>query len=164
MPKETKARKKETPNVGLEAAKRAAKARNSSNINKIMEKTMTNTKPNFEKLGSDAAAQGKEGFDAFVKTSTLLAKGTEDIFKTYIALAQTSAEKSAEGVKALLGCKTIYELTETQNKLAQDSFESYVSNVTNLSELTMKVATDSFEPLNATITKTVKKATESVAA
>ena len=155
---------KTIPGVGLEAAKKAAKASKAMNINQIMEKTMTVTKPNFEKISNDAAANGKDQLDAMMKTGTLLAKGTEEIFKSYFAFAQSSAEKNAAGVKVLMGCKTITELTEAQNKLAHDSFESYVSGVTKLSELAVKVATDSFEPLNASITKTVKKATDSVAA
>lgn len=164
MPQAKKKKKNSQP-VGLDAARNAAKKKKASNINKIVENDIMNaTKPNFEKISSDAVANGKDHMEALMKTSDLLAKGGEELFKSYVAFAQSAAEKSNEGLKSLMGCKTINELTEAQNKLAQDSIETYVKGVTKLSELTVKVATDSFEPLTAQITKTVKKATEAVAA
>lgn len=167
-------KKHQVPEVGLKAAKRAAQEKKQEriqakpiiqNLNQITEdKIMTATKPNFEKLTSDAAASSKEHMDAFVKTGTLLSKGSEELVKTYIGLVQTSAEKSAEAMKALMSCKTLNEFTETQNKLAQDSFETYMSGVTKLSEMTVKLANTSFEPMNSQFTKTMKKASDSAAA
>lgn len=81
-----------------------------------------------------------------------------------MTLAQDSAEKSAAAVKTLLGCKTLNELTEVQNKLAQESLDGFITSATKLSELSVKVATESFEPLNAQLSKTIKKASEAVAA
>ncbi len=159
------------PAVGLDAAKKAARAKahaaagndiEKKNLTQIEENTMT--KANFEKLTADTATLGKEQMDAFMKSGNLFLKGSEDILKTYMTLAQDSAEKSAAAVKTLLGCKTLNELTEAQNKLAQDSLDGFITSATKLSELSVKVATDSFEPLNAQLSKTIKKATEAVAA
>ncbi|MDB5491950.1 MAG: phasin family domain protein [Micavibrio sp.] len=160
--------KSEIPEVGLKAARLAAKAKKEvSPVHKTSETTedkdMT-SKPNFEKLTSDAAASSKEHMDAFVQSGTLLTKGSEELMKTYFGLMQNSAEKSAEAVKALMACKTLNELTETQNKLAQDSFETYMTGVTKLSELTVKLANSSLEPINAQFTKSMKKASEHAAA
>lgn len=155
--------KSEIPEVGLKAAKQAARAKQLNRRNENTEDKKMTTKANFEKLTSDAAASSKEHLDAFVKCGTLLTKGSEELVKTYIGLVQTSAEKSAEGVKALMACKTINELTETQNKLAQENFETYMSGVTKLSEMTVKLANTSFEPINTQITKTMKKASEHAA-
>ncbi|MGZ9109000.1 MAG: phasin family protein [Micavibrio sp.] len=161
------------PAVGLEAAKKAARAKahpapvkeiKKAALTQIEEKTMTNTKANFEKLTTDTATLNKEQMDAFTKSSTLFMKGSEDILKTYMALAQESVEKSSAAVKTLLGCKTLNELTEVQNKLAQESFDGFVTGATKLSEMSVKIATESFEPLNAQLSKTIKKATEAAAA
>ena len=122
------------------------------------------SKPNFEKLTSDAAASSKEHLDALAKSGALLSKGSEELIKTYIGLVQNSAEKSSEAVKSLMACKTLNELTETQNKLAQDSFETFMSGFTKLSELTVKLANTSLEPINTQFTKSMKKASEAAAA
>jgi phasin family protein len=159
--------KSEIPEVGLRAAKMAARAKKTNSVYRATETTedkeMT-SQPNFEKLTSDAAASSKEHMDAFVKSGTLLSKGSEELMKTYIGLVQNSAEKSSEAVKSLMACKTLNELTETQNKLAQDSFETFMSGFTKLSELTVKLANTSLEPINAQFTKSMKKASEAAAA
>jgi phasin family protein len=126
--------------------------------------TTTAKKPDFEKLASDSAAFGKEQMDAYTKAAKALAKGGEELFRTYVALSQETAEKNAAALKALMGCKTLNELTEAQSKLAQESLEGAISNVTKLSELSVRIATESFEPINAQVTKAMKKVSESMAA
>lgn len=124
-----------------------------------MESTMTTAKKaDFEKITTDAAAQGKDHFDAYSKAANLWAKGSEEWIKTYVALTQESAEKTAAGFKAMLACKTLNELTEAQSKLAQSSVEGMIANATKLSELGTKVATESLEPINAQYAKAMKKA------
>lgn len=167
--------KVEIPAVGLKAARSAAKAASKPAVTTLKTKeksvktekpvsqpqketTMTDTKQKFEKLTSDATSMGQEQVEAIVQSSTLFFKGAEDIMKTYTALAQEAAQKNAEAVQTLMGCKTLNELTETQNKLAKDSFEGFIAQATKLSELSLKVAKESFEPINAQVTKTVKRA------
>jgi phasin family protein len=172
------AAKVEIPAVGLKAARSAAKAQ-ADIVLKVKEKsvktektvtqsqpeklkketTMTDAKQKFEKLTSDATTLGQENVEAIVQSSTLFFKGAEDILKTYTTLAQEAAQKNAEGLQSLLGCKTLNELTETQNKLAKDSFEGFIAQATKLSELSLKVAKESLEPINAQVNKTVKRAT-----
>ena len=172
------AAKVEIPAVGLKVARSAAKAQ-ADIVLKVKEKsvktekpvtqsqpeklkkdtTMTDTKQKFEKLTADATSMGQEQVEAIVQSSTLFFKGAEDFLKTYTALAQETAQKNAEGLQTLMGCKTLNELTETQNKLAKDSFEGFIAQATKLSELSLKVAKESFEPINAQVTKTVKRAT-----
>lgn len=123
----------------------------------------TAKKPDFEKMSADTAAFGKDQMDAYTKAAAVWARGSEEIFKACVELTQQTAEKNAEAIKSLMGCKTLNELTETQTKLAQSNIEGMIANATKLSELSVKVATDSFEPLNAQYSKTAKKATSAAA-
>jgi phasin family protein len=166
------------PAVGLKAAREAAKAahKTTDTVLNTLEKSvktapapqmkttpketiMTDTKQKFEKMTADAATLGQEQVEAIVQSSTLFFKGAEDFFKTYTALAQETAQKNAEGLQTLMGCKTLNELTETQNQLAKDSFEGFIAQATKLSELSLKVAKESLEPINAQVTKTMQRAT-----
>ena len=173
----------EIPAVGLRAARDAAKAAhkatdrkiNDTALNKLeknvqtkpaivpqklpKETMMNDTTQKFEKLTADAATLGQEQVEAIVQSSTLFFKGAEDIMKACSSLAQEAAQKNAEGLQTLFGCKTLNELTETQNKLAKDSFEGFIAQATKLSELSLKVAKESLEPINAQVAKTVKRAT-----
>lgn len=129
-----------------------------------MEMMMTKSKEQIEKLSNDAAAYGKESMDAWMKSGNIFMKGYEDLFKTYMNIAQKSAEKNGEAVKTLMACKTVSEYAEVQNRLAQQGFDDFMTGATKISELGIKLATDGFAPINDQLTKTMKKAGESVAA
>lgn len=125
---------------------------------------MTSSKAQYEKITNEAASSGKEGVEAILKSTNIWMKGTEDIMKTYMSLAQETAAKNSEAIKTLLGCKNLNELTEAQNKLAQQSFDGFMAGATKLSELTVKLTTEALEPINDQVSKTMRKATDSVAA
>lgn len=130
------------------------------------EKTTMSTakKTDFEKTANDAAAFGKEQMEAYAKVTSAMAKGSEELLKACITLSQEAAEKNAAAVKALMACKTLNELTETQGKLVQEGVEGMISSMTKLSELGVKIASESLEPINAQYSKAMKKAGESMAA
>lgn len=133
-------------------------------IFKSMEKAMTQSKAQYEKLTNDAASAGKENVEAILKSTNIWMKGTEDLFKTYMNLAQDTAAKNSEAFKTLLACKNLNELTEVQNKLAQESFDGFMAGATKISELSVKLATDALEPINDQVSKSIRKATDAVAA
>ena len=129
-----------------------------------MEKIMSNSKDKFEKIKSDATQSSRQGMEACVKSGTVMAQGMEQYFKTAIALVQSSAERQGEAFKQLLACKTLNEVTETQNRIAQENFEEMMQAATKLSEISIKIATEVFEPITEELNKNVKKATEAMAA
>lgn len=118
----------------------------------------------FEKLTQDSAALGQDQVEAVTKSAAILSKGLEDIMKTCMEIAQEAGEKSASATKTVMACKTLNEWTEVQTKLAQSSFDNFLSNATKLSEMSVKVCTDCFAPINDQVGKAMKKATDSVAA
>lgn len=155
----TKKSKSITKPAKAVSAQRSAPAKASSNSNvKKVEFRIMNTNKQFEKFTQDAANIGQEQVEALVKSSTILAKGMEDIVKTCMDIAQASGEKTQEAAKAMMACKTLNEFTEAQSKLAQASFDEFMTTATKLSELSIKVATESLEPINDQVGKAMKKA------
>ncbi len=118
----------------------------------------------FDKFAKEANDLGAQYTDAYTKSSSILMKGCEEIFGAVISMAQKSAEKQAKFAKEAMSSKTINELAEVQSKIAQANFDDFVAGATKISELSTKIITDSSEPVNAQITKSIKKASESVAA
>ena len=118
---------------------------------------MTNTFQ-FDQFTQDAANQSRENVEAFVKSGTIFAKGFEDIIKTAASLTQTATERQAEYAKQLMGVKTLNEFAETQNKIAQSSFDQFMQGATQLSEMSVKLLSETSEPLNAQMSKAMKKA------
>ncbi len=155
------AAKKTRPKVKKAAAETAAQIQQS---NQMMESMMTQGKTQFDKLAQDAAKNGKESVDAFIESGNVFMKGIEDITKTCMSLAQNSAEKNSQVVQAMLGCKTINEFAEAQNRWAQQNFDDFMAGTTKLSELSVKVASDIMEPINDQMNKSIKKVSESLAA
>ena len=82
----------------------------------------------FDKLTQDAAVMGQDQMDAIVKSTTIFQKGMEEIIKVASQIAQDAGEKNAAATKALLSCKTLNEFADTQSKLAQSSYDQFLSN------------------------------------
>lgn len=129
-----------------------------------MEKIMSTTKTQYDKFSGDAANAGRQGMEAFMKSSNTFAKGAEQMFKTVASIVQDSAERNSEAFKTLMACKTLNELTEAQNRIAQENFEEMMTATTKLSEMAIKLATEAFDPINDQMAKSIKKASESMAA
>ncbi len=129
-----------------------------------METLMTQKKHQFDRMAQEAGLSQKEQMDALMQSGNIAMKGFEDIFKTCMQMAQTSAEKNAQAMKSIFGCKTLNEFTEAQNRIAQQGFDDFMVTTTRLSELAVKMATDAFEPINDQFSRTIKKASEAVAA
>jgi phasin family protein len=129
-----------------------------------METFMTQGKTQFDKITNEATAIGRDNFEAMNKSMTIFAKGLEDITRTAMALAQTNAEKQARLFKDAMGTKTINEWAEAQNRIAQTNFDDFMAGLTQISEVSLRVMTESAEPFNKQMTKTMKKASEALAA
>ena len=132
-------------------------------INQTMETFMTSN-AHIDQFSKDALLSVKEGSEAFVKASSLTMKGFETYLKTVSDLFQDTTEKHSEAVKDLMKCKTLNELTEKHNDLAQQAFDEMITNTAKLSELSVKICSDTLEPLNEHFTKTYKKVSSNLAA
>lgn len=118
----------------------------------------------FEKIAQDAAVLGQDQMDAIIKSTTIFTKGFEDIMKTCMDIAQDAGEKSQSAAKTVMSCKTLNEFTDVQTKLAQASFDDFMTNATRLSEKTVKLCTDAMEPINDQMGKSIKRASDAMAA
>ena len=99
----------------------------------------------FEKF----VALGKENAEAVVQSSTLAAKGFEELAKASQAYLTTSVEKADAAVKALFAVKTPAEFADIQGKLARDSVEAAIAEGREFAELSQTVFSAALEPLNA---------------
>ena len=132
--------------------------------NKSMEAVMTQSKVKFDKITQDATNTSRENIDVIMKSGNIFFKGYEGVVQTWVTIAQKSAEQNSQAVKTLMGCKTLNELTEAQNRIAQQNFDEWVNGTSKLSEQCVKVLTDALEPINDQLGKAIKKASEAVSA
>lgn len=122
-----------------------------------MEMNMSNYKDQYEKMAGDASATMRQQIESYVQVGTSLMKGSEVIMKTYMEMAQDSAERNAAAMKSLMACRTLNEAAEQQNKIVQANLDEAMSAATKISEMAIKVCTEACEPLNEQMTKAMKK-------
>lgn len=120
---------------------------------------MTKSPLNFDQFVQQATEQSRQTVEAAVKSANIWANGCEEMMKASMKFMQDSSARQTEAFKTLMSCKTINELTEAQNQLAQRAYDDMITSATKMSEISAKVATDSMQPLNEQMSKSMKKAT-----
>lgn len=120
--------------------------------------------PNYDVFTRDSGAAVKDSMDALMRSGKIFAERYQDMMSTCMSMCQDCTEKQASAVKSMMTCKTLNEATEAQNKLAQQSFDDMMSAMTRLTEMSIRMANECMEPINDQISRSVKKASESLAA
>lgn len=125
---------------------------------KNFEQTVSAAKEQVEKASAqvlkgyeDLAAFNKDNVDAVVLSSTIAARGSEELSREVAAFARTNFDASVAVGKALLGAKTFQEVVELQSSYAKSSFESFIAEARKIQELSAKITNDAIAPLNARV-------------
>src|SRR5258707_13163976 len=102
--------------------------------------------------GYDAfVGYGKETADAVTKSATVAGKGIESINSEIYSYSKQSIEDAVAATKAVMGSKSVHEAFEFQTDFAKSAFESYVSELSKISELATAATKDSFAPFKARV-------------
>ena len=108
----------------------------------------------------DIIAFNQNNFDAFVASSTAVAKGFEELTKEYVAFANKSFEDAVEAGKQLVAAKTVNEAVDLQTKIAKESWEKAVAEGQKISEISTGIFKTASTPISAPDQATVDVATE----
>lgn len=125
---------------------------------------MAPRKNTFDSFSQDASSLSRDATEAVSRASTIYQRNMEAIIKACMSFTQDTMEKQTQYAKKALSSKTLNEFTELQSEAAQESFNDFMANVTRISEMCVKAATDCFEPINDQVSKTMRKASQSMAA
>jgi phasin family protein len=138
---------------------------------KPMEKIMQMNKEQFEKAGKAVFTQfdvllgfGKDNVEAVVKSSTIVAKGVEDLTKAMVAMSQHNLETSVAATKAAFGATTLKQVVDLQTDFAKSSYEQIVTETGKLSELSLKVANEAAAPIQGRVNVAIEKFMKPIAA
>lgn len=94
---------------------------------------------------------GKQNVDAFVKSSTLAAKGMEEMSKAFAGSATQSVEKAYAAVQGLAACKSPTEFMEMYTRLARENVETSITESRRFAEMATGLFNKAIEPMNAAI-------------
>lgn len=112
---------------------------------------------NFFKSYEDATALGRGSFEAAVKSSTVMAKGFEEVSRALMALAQSNMEAAVATAKAAFGATTLRQVVDLHTDYAKTSFDKMVTESNKLSELSFKVANEALEPIQTHVNQAVDR-------
>jgi phasin family protein len=97
---------------------------------------------------SEASAFGKQNVEAWLASATAAQRGFEAISARTVAFQKQSLENSVAAAKSLMTAKSVQEFVEKQNDYAKASFEAYVAELSEVSELVAGVAKEALQPIN----------------
>lgn len=128
-----------------------------------MEKFFKVDGSNSFKAVEDAMAFSKENVDAVVKSSSVAAKGFQDVATLFADMTRSSIEENVAASKKVFECKTPQEVAELQAELMKSGYEKLVENATRISEASTKIAEEATKPLQARVEASVEKFNENAA-
>jgi phasin family protein len=108
----------------------------------------------------DVVAFNQNNLDAIVASSTVFAKGFEQLTKQCVAFANESFEEAVEASKKIVAAKTVNEAVDMQTKIAKNAWEKAVAEGQKISDLSTGIIKEASAPISDRVQATVDVATE----
>lgn len=107
----------------------------------------------FTELG----AQSKQNLDAVVASATAAQKGAEALSQQALSYGKTSWETGVNAAQTIAKARSVQELIELQTAFTKSAMETYLAEMTKMSETFAASLKDSVKPLNERVTASVEK-------
>ena len=92
---------------------------------------------------------GKDGFEAYVASSTAVTKGMQAIAQEAADFSRKSFEKGTAAFEKLAAAKSFDKAIEAQQAFAKESYDAMVAQMTKMNELYMNTAKEAYKPFEA---------------
>ena len=102
-------------------------------------------------------AEGKKNVEALVASATAAQKGAETLSAASLAYGKKSWEDGVAAAQSLTAARSVQELIELQTSWAKSAAETYLSEVTKMTDVFTASVKDSFKPINERVTASVEK-------
>ena len=97
--------------------------------------------------GQELARQSTQNLEAVTQTSTVLARGFQDVSQECLRVMQEQLQRSLDGFTALLGCRSVQDVVAAQSEFVRNSLEQAVEGTRRLAELSTRVANEASQTL-----------------
>lgn len=99
--------------------------------------------------GQDLAGRTTENLRAIAQSSTVLARGLQDVSEEWIGLAQERIRKNLDGLSNLTQCRNMAELLEAQGELMRNNLTQMLENSRRIVELSSRIANEAAQTATA---------------
>ena len=106
---------------------------------------------------NDANTVSKQNLEAVVASVTAATKGAEALGAQAMAYSKAAFDNQVTAAKALAGAKSVQEVIELQTAFAKSALETYMAEVSKMSETVSASVKDSMKPLNERVTAAVER-------
>ena len=100
---------------------------------------------------------GKKNIEAAVESVTAATRGAEALSAQALAYSKKSWEEGVSAAQALASAKSVQEVIELQTAFAKSALETYMAEVSKMSETVSASVKDSVKPLNERVTAVVER-------
>ncbi|WP_298161686.1 phasin family protein [Brevundimonas sp.] len=106
---------------------------------------------------AELSAQSKQNLEALTASAAAAQKGAEALSAQVVSYSKSSWETGVAAAQTLSQARSIQELIELQTNFAKSAMETYLSEVTKMTETLTGSVKDSFKPINERVTASVEK-------
>jgi phasin family protein len=96
---------------------------------------------------------GKDNFDAAVRSFGEVNKGFQAIAAEVTDYSKKAFEDSTRAFEQLVGAKSIEQAIEIQSQYAKKAYDTYMAEMSKISEMYVGMAKDAYKPVEAAFTK-----------
>lgn len=99
----------------------------------------------------------KKNLEAMVASVTAAAKGAETVSAQAVAYSKKQMEEQVAAAQKLAQAKSVQEAVEVQTAFAKSALETYMAEMTRMSEVFTASLKDTMKPLNERMSATVER-------
>lgn len=105
---------------------------------------------------SELNAHGKKNLEAVVESATVAQRGVETLGQQAVAYSKKSWEDGVAAAQSIAQARSVQEAVELQTAFAKTAIETYLAEMTKMTETFTSTMKDSLQPLNARVSATVE--------
>jgi len=105
---------------------------------------------------AELSAHSKSNLEAITASATAAQKGVEALSAQALSYSKTSWEHSVAAAQTIAQARSVQEMIELQTNFAKSAMETYLAEVTKMTETLTGSVKESFKPINERVTATVE--------
>lgn len=123
------------------------------NTNEQMEKMTTG----YVQAATDMNSMMRDTVNATLESVSIMTKGCSDLCNNLSNLLQKQLEQNIKLSQSMMTTTNVNDLVNTQNSLMKNSFDSIMSDMNNLSQLSTRIAQQAAEPVTKHVNASISK-------
>jgi hypothetical protein len=100
--------------------------------------------------GEAVLAHATRSLDLWVRCGTVLAEGTQSLWKEMVSTSREAMERRMSGLSRAAGARSVTDLMAVQDRLTREEIDGLLGSGRRMAEMSVRIAQDAAERLAAT--------------